>query len=489
LPWLELQRAVIEAVPAGVAVVDRDLRFLLINEQGASFDGVSIADHIGRRVSDVIPHVFPVIEPIVLQVIETAQPAHPAAFQAETAAMPGVLRWWETEYRPLFDADGEVVAICATFTDATEKIAAQDALVSTMQKMRTILDILPVGLAIAHDTACENVELNEAYRRMMHMPAGTSHREWNTRSQSLRFLLNGEEIGLWDRPLHKAASRGEATDAGRVDIYAEDRSRQLLAYAAPLLIDGVLRGAVAAYIDITDMVRVEQQLRTANAVQHDFLAMVSHELRTPMTMILGNSQLLSRREGKFSEDDRQSLAAEVFGEAVNLGRIVDNLLLMTRIDREGRLELEPLVLRHACNKVINELPEGAGRCRCYCPIDQPVVLANATSVEQVMRNLISNALKYSPANRKVDIGMEVAEGQVVFSVADRGPGIDTSERERVFEPFFRSSSTSTRSGMGIGLAVSKRLVEAMGGKIWAAAREGGGSVFSFSLPSVEVEVA
>jgi signal transduction histidine kinase len=397
------------------------------------------------------------------------------------------LRWWEVRYHPVFDEEESVVAVTAVFVDASEKVEAESRLAFTLHEMRAVLAVLPIGVAIAHDVKCQDVELNDAFKRMVTLPSNTTFKDLTNRTSLNRFILNGKETDSTGLPLRKAAATGEPMELGRLDIIRPDgHVVNVLSSAAPLIVDGAVQGAVAAYVDITDLVLIQDQLRAANRVQYDFLAMVSHELRTPMTMILGNAQLLSRANGAFSEDERRGLAADVYGEAVGLSQIVDNLLLMTRIDRGEKLELEPVVLRHICNKAIQDLPpDSAARCRCLCPDDLAVVLANPTSIEQVMRNLISNALKYSPENEMVDLCLEVKGNEVVYSVADRGIGIDAGDRERIFEPFFRAASTATRSGMGIGLAVCKRLLDLMGGRIWAEARDGGGSVFAFSLAKVD----
>jgi PAS domain S-box-containing protein len=486
-PTAELLSALLDSLTTGIALVDRDLRFLFINQQGAALNGLAMADHIGRRVSDVLPDVFPIIEPCFQEVFGTGESVRLAPFQAETQATQGMC-WWDVRFHPVHDAEGSVIAVATVFVDASEKVTAETKLAETMQEMRTILDVVPVGLAIAHDRECTNMEFNGEFKRMRRLSPDATTEEWAALFQKHRYVFNGKEPAVHDLPLRKAATTGEPTEDGRIDIsFADGGSVNILVRTAPLIIDGVRQGAVGAYVDITDLVRIQEQLQAANRVQYDFLAMVSHELRTPLTMILGNAQLLSRANGTFAEDERRSLATDVYREAVNLSYIVDNLLLMTRLDRGEKLQLEPVSLRHICNKVIQDLSfDGTSRCRCYCPDDVAVVSANSSSIEQVMRNLFSNALKYSPDTELVDMTLKVEGDEVIFSVADRGPGIDASDRERVFEPFFRAASTATRSGMGIGLAVCQRLLDAMGGRIWAEEREGGGSVFSFALEKLKV---
>ena len=215
--------------------------------------------------------------------------------------------------------------------------------------------------------------------------------------------------------------------------------------------------------------------------------MVSHELRTPLTVILGDAQLLSRNRATFSKDQRQELAADIYRESISLSRIVENLLLMTRLDRGDLVQLEPVNLRRLYAKVASESTVlAASRCFVSFTDHESVVLGNETSIEQVMRNLLSNAIKYSPPDSPIEVSVYDADDEMVCSVADRGRGIDTKDCDRIFEPFFRAESAQDRSGMGIGLAVCKRLVESMHGRIWAEPREGGGSIISFSLDKLAV---
>jgi two-component system, OmpR family, sensor histidine kinase KdpD len=116
------------------------------------------------------------------------------------------------------------------------------------------------------------------------------------------------------------------------------------------------------------------------------------------------------------------------------------------------------------------------------------VAAEPNYLEQILQNLISNAIKYSPPGSPIDIQARREEGCVAISVLDRGSGIAPEEMERIFEPFFRSSSTAGQAaGIGLGLSVCKRLVDAQGGELWARPREGGGTEIGFSLPMYEDE--
>jgi two-component system sensor histidine kinase KdpD len=232
--------------------------------------------------------------------------------------------------------------------------------------------------------------------------------------------------------------------------------------------------------------RMTQALTAANQAKDEFLGMVSHELRTPLTTILGNAQLLTRSPDLLQPNERRGVSDDIYKESIRLTNIVENLLLMARFDQGQRLELEPVILRRLSARVVADVGRvSSHQFESDFPRGIIPVLGNAVCIEQVMRNLISNAEKYSPAGSLIELSIHEEGDSLIYSVADSGVGLNPEEVERVFEPFFRSESSSFRSGVGIGLAVCRRLIEAMGGRIWASPRAGGGSIFSFALPRAD----
>jgi signal transduction histidine kinase len=483
------EMSVLNSLPVGVVVLDRDMRCMAINNRATELSVRRTGDHIGRLVADVLPDIFPHIESYCRQVLLTGQAVEQTEFQAMTPAHPDELRWWSADYSPVLDSEGHAVAVSVMFRDVTERAIGRARAQVAFRRLKSVLDIVPVGVVIANDKEYESVEINAVARKMWRLAPSDTFKQTIKDRRHYKVLLDGAEFSGSEGPLAKAVTRGEETHGARMDIFFSDGMRRhILAWAAPLYTDTAWDGAVAAYFDISELVETQEELRAASRVKDDFLAMVSHELRTPMTMILGNAQLLARPNGTFPAEDSRFLATDVYREALNLTRIVENLLLMTRMDRGDRLELEPTVLNRVCQDVVGEMPEDVrSRIRLNFPQGPFIAQANAGSVRQVMYNLISNALKYSPPAGSIELSFDCTESEVVFSVADRGAGVSFEEQELIFEPFYRSASTAERSGMGIGLAVSKQLVSAMGGRIWAESRMDGGSVFSFALQRVEAE--
>ncbi|MGE0057396.1 MAG: sensor histidine kinase, partial [Dehalococcoidia bacterium] len=221
----------------------------------------------------------------------------------------------------------------------------------------------------------------------------------------------------------------------------------------------------------------------AEQLKDQFLSLVSHELRTPLATIYGSSRLLKERFERIPESDRAELLADVVSEAERLQRIIEHLSLLTRLDATG-FEPEPVALpvivRQTLEKVKARAPHR--NFRVAVEDDVPIILANPTYVELVLENLLGNALKYSPADTLVDVQVRKQDGGTAVVIGDRGIGIDDEQAERLFEAFYRSKQArSLASGVGIGLAVCKRVIEVQGGTIWGRPRDGGGSEFGFLL--------
>jgi len=271
-------------------------------------------------------------------------------------------------------------------------------------------------------------------------------------------------------------------------VYDDGSTTPIYGQAVPLFdSDGRTRGAVGAFVDITDMQRIQDELRTANAVKDEFLGLISHELKTPITTILGNAEVLMKRASMLDEAERASAVTDIHDEASRLHAIIDNLLVLARLESGHMIEREPVLLQRIVarsahwhvhrnpHRSVNVRYDGA----------PPPAYASVTYVEQVLSNMLSNAEKYSPPDAPIGIEIRIDDpgSLVIVSVCDQGAGIPKEEMERVFTPFYRSPRTSGGTqGYGIGLAVCRRLIEAQDGRMWAEAREEGGTRFTFALP-------
>ena len=287
-----------------------------------------------------------------------------------------------------------------------------------------------------------------------------------------------------DRPVRGYEAVAERPDGSRVSF---------VPYPSPLHDeDGRLIGAVNVMIDVTERKRAEDALRAtadalaaSSAVKDEFLGLVSHELRTPVTTIFGNAHLLRDRGPRLAEATRTEMVADIAGEAERLLGIVENLLLLTRLGAGTAVDAEP----HVVNRVVRSAVESyrarhPGR-RVVLRVEpsQAIVDADRAHLEALLENLLSNADKYSPPTEPIEVAVRAREGLAEVCVRDRGIGIADDEADLLFSPFFRGATArSMGNGVGIGLTVCRRLVETLGGRMWAHARRSGGSEFGFALP-------
>jgi PAS domain S-box-containing protein len=252
---------------------------------------------------------------------------------------------------------------------------------------------------------------------------------------------------------------------------------------------GSVTGWVGTSTGIDERKRAMDAMAAANAAKDEFLGLVSHELKTPITTILGNAEVLRRRGKLLDEESRAGALDDIQQDAVRLHQIIENLLILARLERGREIEMEPLLLPRVIDKVVADHRARFPRREIVvdAQADMTPVTGAEVYLEQVLRNLLSNAEKYSPPHMPMEVRAWCEARACVLEVRDRGIGIPPEERAHIFDTFWRSEATSHVAGVGIGLAVCKRLVEVQGGEIAYIPRDGGGSVFQVRLPSYEEE--
>lgn len=260
---------------------------------------------------------------------------------------------------------------------------------------------------------------------------------------------------------------------------ADGRTVHLAESAVPVHdANGRVTVVVSLFRDVT-------RAREAEQLKDDFLSLVSHELRTPLTTIQGAAHLLLAQGDALSVEAREMLRVDIASESDRLGRMLRNMLALAAY-QAGRLHVERdlFLVQSLLRRVVADAQErySTHRVALTVPSGLPPAEGDEELIEQVVRNLVENAAKYSPAGGAITLTAEHTGGSLTVRVADEGPGIAPEEQGRVFERFHRASS-STR-GMGLGLYLCQRLVEAHGGRIWVESTPGRGATFSFTLPVV-----
>jgi signal transduction histidine kinase len=234
--------------------------------------------------------------------------------------------------------------------------------------------------------------------------------------------------------------------------------------------------------------RMAAGLRRLQELKNEFVFLASHELRAPVTVIKGYLALIEEDEIACLSKETRAYLVNIEKAGDRLGRLVDDLLEVARSEA-GKLgvSVRPCDLSQVILGIIDEQKVLAEKKRISVAYDRPdsvpKVLADEDRLKEVLANLLSNAVKYSPEDTAIKVYHELRDGTVVTSVRDAGFGIPAKEQGYVFEKFFRSGTRKVRDmpGTGLGLFISKQLVEKMDGKIWFSSKEGGGTTFSFAL--------
>jgi GAF domain-containing protein len=239
------------------------------------------------------------------------------------------------------------------------------------------------------------------------------------------------------------------------------------------------------FLEIEDKSR---QLEVASQHKSEFLANMSHELRTPLNAIIGFSEVLTERMfGELNEKQDEYLK-DIYASGQHLLSLINDILDLSKIEA-GRMELEPtdFDLPSAIDNALTLVRERAGRRGIMLSraIDERVgaIRADERKVKQVLLNLLSNALKFTPEGGRIDVRAAVSGAMVEVSVADTGVGIAPEDQEAVFEEFRQVGTADKKvEGTGLGLALSRKFIELHGGRIWVKSQVGQGSTFAFTLP-------
>ena len=372
----------------------------------------------------------------------------------------------------LYHEAGKARARAEELSDEAQRRAAE---------LDAALTAIPDGLAI-YDATGEIVRMNRTAENMMGSLGWERGRPFVERVAWLRIeTAELKPFPLEELPMVRAL-RGE-TVRGVVWVIHAPPGQAIWASvsAAPIrAADGRLLGAVATFTDITPLHEMEER-------REDLLRTVSHDLRNPLAAIQGQAELLLRALDKagLTGRERKSTEAIITG-AQRMNTMIQDLVDAARLEAgKLALTLQAVDLRMVLHDLLERLSSvlETGRVRLEAPEALPPARADRDRLERILTNLLSNALKYSTPGTPVTATVAQTDGEVVTSISDQGPGIAPEDLPHLFERYYRPRARpSAPEGLGLGLYITKGLVEAHGGRIWAESQVGVGSTFSFTLP-------
>ena len=410
-------------------------------------------------------------------------------------------RWMASQGRLVFDEQGNPQRLLGLTFDITLRKQAEQELARARRaaeqraaELEALLQAVPAAVWIAHDAQCRHISGNRTANQWLHLSDGaeaslTAHRD--ARPGHFKVFQHGRELRGAELPVQLAAQGTEVRDFEAEIVNEDGTLLTMFGNATPLWDEQErTRGAVAAFVDISERKRAEQSLLETDRRKDEFLAILAHELRNPLAPIGNAVEILKLQPNP--DENLQAARRIIDRQLQHMVRLIDDLLDVSRITH-GRLELRKQ--RVELNTVLQQAIETSRplieRARHRLDLDLPTrpiyLQADPVRLAQVFVNLLNNACSYMSRGGEIHVSVQVEGAEVLVEVRDSGIGIAPEFLPRLFEMFSQAGTGLDRpqGGLGIGLSLAKQLVDLHGGRIEAASPgPGRGSEFKVRLPVI-----
>ncbi|MEL6603683.1 MAG: CheR family methyltransferase, partial [Cyanobacteria bacterium J06614_10] len=503
--------------PIGFALHDEELRFLMVNNVLAEIDNLSVEEHLGKTMLEVLPsEIANKAYRLHQHVRDTGEPILDQGFEGELPTDPGNHRYWNVSYFPIELPDSRRW-VGAVVNEVTQLKKTQFELEDSRNFARRLSESNPGIIYIIDVKERRNVYLNSSVTKVL---GYTPEEVADMGDQMIAQMVHPEDVNKINRYYNRFNDHPDEVLDTEIRVQHKNGSWKWLTLRSVIFSrdeDGSVRQVLGLCTDATPRKRAEERLKrqkqnlenaiasaqaanSANQAKSEFLANMSHEIRTPMNLILGTSQLLEKTE---LNKQQRNLLNVLSRNGQTLLTLINDVLDLSKLEaKELKIDCKPFDLPAMLKTALSNFTHAASQKGLNLEFQSigkvpRHVIGDSFRLQQVLLNLLSNAVKFTEqgdivlsVERLQDAQDDATEGDAPasvvslrLSVRDTGIGIPAAYQSDLFEPFTQADTSSTRQygGTGLGLTISRRIVELMDGTIGVDSLEGEGSTFWFEV--------
>ena len=458
----ETLQITIENTNTHLAYLDPQFNFVGVNSTYAIGSGYSVEELIGKNHFALFPNEENLA--IFKRVRDTGKPIE---FRDKPFVFPDQpergITYWDWTLTPVKGTSGKVEGLVLSLIDTTERKRAEE-------ELKAIISTAIDGFWLT-DKNGRFLDVNDAYCNLVGY----------TRDELLNMSVRDVEAleTVDDTVQHIRRIVGLGSD--RFETRHRCKDGQIVDLEVSANFMDTKGGRFFVFLrDITGRKKLDE-------MKDEFIGLVSHEMRTPLTVIIGALHTILTEETRLSAEERSQLLQDAVWEAESLSHLLSNLLELSRAQSERLLlHRESIDIEALVQDVTDRMRQQSSSHKFIIDVRSklPKIYADPVRLEHILRNLLENAVKYSPKDSQIAVSIKPEKENLVVTVKNQGIGISLHDQEKLFKPFERLgfSQTSTVKGTGLGLLVCKRLVEAHGGRVWVESEPGRGATFLFTLP-------
>jgi PAS domain S-box-containing protein len=472
-------RLLAENITDGIWTTDLDLRLTYVSPSVFRLRGYDVAAEIALPIDRILTpeslsramEVYR--EQLSMEAENVGDPSRSWTIELEAYRKNGSTMWVEEKVNFLRDADGRVIGLLGVTRDISERRKAEEELRASEEKYRTVVESSPDAI-LALDGAGNIIDCNESACQLLNCA------KENLGGSSVLNLIPNVS------PEVESDYNTWFSQAGVLEQEFElaDRDGQVTpVWAKAVKLPGEKPGDVRGIVYLRDIA----QRRKMDELKDEFIGLVSHEFRSPLTVVIGAINTALTEAPHLTPLEIRQLLEDAAMEAESLAHLLENLLELSRA-RANRLmlQVEPVSVKKVVHNAVARIQKQSTTHRFVVDLPGrfPMLAADQIRLERILHNLLENAVKYSPKGGEIRVFARRDKQDLVIGVRDCGIGLSAEDKARLFEPFQRiGHSNDTRiRGVGLGLLVCRRLVEAHRGRIWVESELGKGSTFLFTFP-------